>query len=260
MRRDDARSDVYFMGCIFYHMLTGEPPLPETKDRTRRLAKSRFTQVAPIQQLDPTFPSAVALVVNRAMELDPEKRYQTPAAMLGDLTVLYQRLSGEGASDTDSETETDQEHGERPASQIAQAEQRRTVMVVESNAAMQDLLRKGLKKAGFRVLVLSNPRTALDRFRNEATTADCVIFNAQSIGRRALDVFNRFGDDRVIATVPAILLLEDNQRQWKAKAKTAEHRVVLPMPITMKQLRVALTQLIESESQPVKEPEPPAES
>ena len=87
-----------------------------------------------------------------------------------------------------------------------------------------------------------------------------MIFNAQSIGRRALDIFNRFGDDRVIATVPAILLLEDSQRQWKAKAKTAEHRVVLPMPITMKQLRVALTQLIESESQPVKEPEPPAES
>ncbi|GAG25245.1 unnamed protein product, partial [marine sediment metagenome] len=85
MRRDDARSDVYFMGCIFYYMLTGEPPLPEIKDRTRRLAKSRFTQVTPIQEFDPTLSSAVALVVNRAMDLDPEKRYQTPAAMLDDL-------------------------------------------------------------------------------------------------------------------------------------------------------------------------------
>lgn len=258
VRRDDARSDIYFMGCIFYHMLTGEPPLPETKDRSRRLAKSRFTEVTPIQQFDPTLPSAVALVVNRAMDLDPDKRYQTPAAALGDLTALHQRLSGEGGADADAES--DQQRREHLAAQVTQADQRRTVMVVESNADMQDLLRKGLKKAGFRVLVMSNPQIALERFRNEASAADCVVFNAQSIGRRALDVFNRFGDDRVIATVPAILLLEENQRPWKAKAKTAEHRVVLPMPITMKQLRVTLAQLIEPESQPAQESEPPAAS
>jgi len=246
VRRDDTRSDIYFLGCIYYHMLTGVAPLPDIKDRSRRLSKARFVQVTPIQELDPSVPSAVALVVNRTMELDPERRYQTPDAVFGDLAGLHERLSG----DEGGEIETDEEHRKRPAPLLTQTEQRRSVMVVESDLAMQDLFRNGLKKAGFRVLVISDPQTALDRFRQEASAADCVIFNAQHLGRRALDSFNRFGDDRIIQTVPAILLLEDNQRQWKTKANTADHRVVLPMPITLKQLRTALAKLVEPEAPP----------
>ena len=33
VRKDDSRSDIYFMGCMFYHMLTGQAPLTETRDR-----------------------------------------------------------------------------------------------------------------------------------------------------------------------------------------------------------------------------------
>ena len=45
VRKDDPRSDIYFLGCIFYHMLTGKPPIYETKDRIQRLSKSRFEDV-----------------------------------------------------------------------------------------------------------------------------------------------------------------------------------------------------------------------
>ena len=30
VRKDDARSDIYFIGCIYYHMLSGLPALVET--------------------------------------------------------------------------------------------------------------------------------------------------------------------------------------------------------------------------------------
>jgi serine/threonine-protein kinase len=256
VRKDDPRSDIYFMGCMFYHMLVGEPPLPEVKDRGRRLAKSRFTQVIPILERDPSLPSGVALIVSKAMSLDPEKRYQTPGAMVSDLAILEKRLSGEAAPEP--------EGGKREELAAAQSQARRTVMVVEASPAMQDMLRDGLKKAGFRVLVISNPQTALDRFRQESSAADCVVFNAQSVGRRALDTFNRFGDDRVMQTVPAVLLLDEKQHAWQQKAATADHRVVLPMPITLKTLREAIGRLVEPQAEPKAEsgaePQPPAES
>ena len=45
--------------------------------------------------------------------------------------------------------------------------------------------------------------------------ADCVIFNAQQIGLPALTMFNQLGEDQATESIPAILLLEDNQQAWK---------------------------------------------
>ena len=71
VRKDDTRSDIYFLGCIYYHMLTGQPPLTETRDRLQRLSKQRFLDVVPIRKIEPNVPDSVALVVNKAMMLDP---------------------------------------------------------------------------------------------------------------------------------------------------------------------------------------------
>jgi CheY-like chemotaxis protein len=118
------------------------------------------------------------------------------------------------------------------------------VMVVESNSRMQDLFRDRLKRAGYRVLLTSDPERAVERFRQNAKTADCVVFNAQEVGRSALAAFNVFGEDKKIDSVPAVLLVDESQQHLIEEATTAEHRLVLSMPITMKQLRAALTKLI----------------
>ncbi len=239
VRKDDTRSDVYFAGCMYYHLLTGTPPLMECKDRIQRLSKSRFTDVTPIQKVAPTLPHYVSFVAQKAMSLDPYRRYQTPGEMLTDLELAAHRLV-QDAKEGNGSPESPAEHadaGEEPR-------ERQAIMVVESNTRLQDIFRDGLKKGGYRVLLTSDPQRALERLRKEPHVAQCVLFNAQQLGEAALATFNRLADEEPTQAIPAVLLLDDFQQGWKRRANTANHRVVLSMPITMKQLRATLGQLM----------------
>ena len=237
VRKDDTRSDIYFLGCMYYHMLTGVPPLVETTDRTHRLSKARFLNIRPIQEVDPSVPNNVTMVVNKAMLLDPDRRYQSPGTMLADLHAVSRRLA-EG--DTGEEIER-----EETPTVISQAEGQQSIMVVESNARMQNVFRDGFKRAGYRVLLTSDPQRALDRFSQEdPPPADCVLLNAQELGQSAVLAFNQLAENAKTALLPAILLLDDTQLKWKQGVKMAPHRVVLGMPITMKKLRDVLIMLI----------------
>jgi eukaryotic-like serine/threonine-protein kinase len=242
-KKDDTRSDIYFLGCIYYHMLTGQPPLVETRDRLQRLSKQRFLDVIPIQKVDPSIPGCVTLVVNKAMMLDPNYRYQSPSAMLGDLHLAAKRLAEEPAEGATAADAAVADVSAAPSVTPAALDTGRSVMVVESNAGMQDIFRKGFKRAGYRVLVTADPARAVSRLRQDTSAADCVIFNAQQIGQSALEMFNELAEDNKTQYVPAMLLLDETQHKWQAQARTARHRLVLPMPITMKQLRAALAEL-----------------
>lgn len=241
VRKDDVRSDIYFLGCILYHMLTGRPPLTETRDRLLRLSKQRFLDVVPIQKADRSLPACVTIVVNKAMALDPSLRYQSPLTMYTDLRAVAKRLS---VGDTESEEAGKPAVHRRRPTALAVPDTGRSVMVVESDAQMQDLFRRSFKQAGYRVLVTVDPARAAGRFRQDASVADCVLFNAQQIGKNALKMFNELGEDERTKAVPAVLLLDESQHKWKSQAQTNRHRIVLPMPITMRQLRDALEQLL----------------
>jgi serine/threonine protein kinase len=244
VRKDDTRSDIYFLGCMYYQMLTGVPPLPETTDRTQRLSKTRFLQIVPIQTLDPSIPNNIASAVNKAMALDPDRRYQTPGSMLAELNALYRRLS-EGDTGDEIEPEQEQEPTrEEVVASLPQSGQQQSIMIVESNTQMQDVFRNGFKRAGYRVLVTSDPQRAVDRFDLAPDTADAIVFNAQNIGQSAVAAFNQLAAAPGTARIPAMLLLGENQLDWRREAKSAEHRVVLNMPITMGKLRDHLIRLI----------------
>jgi len=247
VRKDDTRSDIYFLGCIFYNMLTGEPPLSETRDRLQRLSKARFLSVTPIRKAEPSIPDSVALVVNKSMMLDPNRRYQSPGLMKADLEIAVQRMAELPSSAFAASAAN---NAQQPQGRGATSEPQHSVMVVESNAEMQDVFRNGFKRAGYRVLLTSDPSRALGRFRQDAATADCLLLSAQAVGASAVEVFNQMGEDSSTSFVPAILLLGEKQRDWAKKVVADKHRVVLPMPITMKKLRVTLARLIAAGSRP----------
>ncbi|MDY0166309.1 MAG: serine/threonine-protein kinase [Thermoguttaceae bacterium] len=247
VRRDDTRSDIYFAGCIFYHMLTGLPPLSETRDRLQRLSKSRFTNTIPIQRIDPVLPNSVTLVVNKSMMLDPARRYQSPSEMLQDLHVARKRLEDDPSANKNGPLMLAASGNSAAANRGAggaAVEPEHSVMVVESNVETQDVFRSGFRKAGYRVLVTSDPGRAIQRIRQDISTAQCILFNAQELGEAALSGFNQLGEDSKTSSVPAVLLLDQRQHRWQEHALTAEHRVVLPLPVTMKQLRTVLASLV----------------
>ena len=92
-READVRSDIYSLGCTFYHMLTGQPPVPEG---TAAKKLHHHQHVAPVdpRQLNPDIPDEVAAVLARMMAKDPKDRYQRPEHLVQHLIQLAQSLGG----------------------------------------------------------------------------------------------------------------------------------------------------------------------
>ena len=257
VKKNDIRSDIYFAGCILYNMLTGLAPLLETRDRLMRMSISRFQEIKPIQQVAPDLPVNVVSVVNRAMAFAPDDRYQEPGEMLADLKrtkqVLEQDTARLVAAGEDSAGESQAEAGQaadedEPGLPVLEGEGR-TVMFVESNMDMQNLFRAQLKKRGYRVLILNDPVRAVRRFEEQAGVADCVVFSAQELGSQAVAGFNRLGEVESTRDMPAILLVDQRRRELVQGARTAGHRLLLPLPISLKVLRQKLEALLSVRSE-----------
>ncbi|MEM8681132.1 MAG: serine/threonine-protein kinase, partial [Planctomycetota bacterium] len=168
--KDDPRSDIYFAGCMFYHLLSGHPPITESRDRHERSNPQRFKDVIRLREHLPQVNPHVEAVVERAMALDADRRYQKPVDMMVDLQKAIKVLNSEDAD---------------AAGTLANDVQR-TVMLVESNETIQDAIRKGLKKKGHRALVISAPERAMQRLQEAPDTADCVIISTVALGRESV--------------------------------------------------------------------------
>ncbi len=237
VRKDDKRSDIFFAGCMLYQILTGISPMLDTRDRSQRLSVARFREIKPITQHEPDLPSALVSVVNKAMELDPEKRYATPGNFHTDLQLVLRRLEQGDAA-------TDLEAGAGGKRLLEREGEGHSVMIVESNIEMQDALRDLLKRRGYRVLVVGDARRALSRFEVGEPPAECVVFCTTEMGEDALDAFNAFGANESTAKIPAVLFIAEKHQNFAARAATAEHRVLLPMPLKVRQLRAILLKLL----------------
>ncbi len=254
VRKNDPRSDIYFTGCMLYHMLSGKSPLYETRDRIKRLSVGRYRDIKPLGQELPELPNYVIAFVNKAMDLKPERRFQTPGEMLEELNQVVKRVKAgdpgvmvsHGNQSQDSSTDA-MASNDTP---VEREGEDRTVMLVESSVSMQDTIREALKKRGYRVLVFGNPGRALNRFEDHQEAeplADCVIFSAGELGDDAVDAFNALGESDVTRHVPAILLVSRANKEQIRRAKVDHHRILLPMGLKIKHLRAKLVQLLREE-------------
>lgn len=242
VRKDDPRSDLFFWGCCLYHILTGNSPLTETRDRLARLNVTRFREVEHINKVEPEIPLSVASIVHKAMEFDVQQRYQHPSEIIHDIRITLDRLES-GDSNSLAKKSLDDETTLDASVEGAN----KTIMLVESKADFQDLIREKLKKRGYRVLVISDPVRALARFSpDDEPPAHCVLFSTPELGASALDAYNRFAADEHTAQIPAILLVDRKQQYIIRNATPGAKRMMLAMPLKVRELRVALLRLLKS--------------
>ena len=99
--KGDPRSDIYFLGCVFYHMLTGQVPLEdsESKDPLKKMLKRGFTIIKPISEHHHAPAEPLAQIIEKMMKLELKQRYQTMAAVVSDLEDYLVTVDPQAALD-----------------------------------------------------------------------------------------------------------------------------------------------------------------
>lgn len=86
----DARSDLYALGATLHRLLTNTPPVDE-RSRWRAAARGQLDPLRPVHELNPRVPTAVSKVLIQALDLEPEGRPASAAAMHAALREVGSR-------------------------------------------------------------------------------------------------------------------------------------------------------------------------
>ena len=85
--KGDPRSDIFFLGCVFYQMLTGQLPMPEaeSKDLLAKMLKRSFGAIKPLGEQRHAPPEELTRIIEKMMKIDLKARYQTMDEVVADL-------------------------------------------------------------------------------------------------------------------------------------------------------------------------------
>ncbi len=225
VKAGDLRSDIYFLGCVFYEMLTGRPPLDPTRNKLARMARHRFDNVIPISRAEVMAPASLFSLLDSMMAMNPQHRYQTASQLVEAIRSVRREMEGKNSSKTTNLTT-------------------RSVFVAESDERLQDKIREGFKELGYRVFMAADPVRAVDRFRQQPF--DAIVLDGGTTGEDGLLVFERIMKevDRQELTCVGILVLNQEQADWANRVQVRPHVSVMVRPVTLKQLEQKLQEMV----------------
>jgi serine/threonine protein kinase len=230
VKEGDVRSDIYFLGCVFYEMLTGRSPLVMTRARQLRMQKTRFEEVRPISRDEISAPPSVFLLVETMMALNPSQRYQTLSQLLDAIRSARRDVDGAVAAAKGTTTEA-------PTKQ-------RTVYVVERDDRLMNTMRDRFKQLGYKVLITLDPSRALERFRQQPY--DALVIDAGTTAFEGRTAFERVlaEADRRDLPFAGVLLLSEEQADWRQELPEHRRAAVLMLPANVKQIHQKLEALL----------------
>jgi serine/threonine protein kinase len=89
----DIRADIYSLGCVLYHCITGQPPFPDSNIMSQ-MVRHAMEPPRPLREFVPEIPPMLQAVMDTLLAKQPDQRYATPAAADAALQPL---LSTRGA-------------------------------------------------------------------------------------------------------------------------------------------------------------------
>lgn len=101
-RNASVRSDIYSVGCVLYHLVTGQPPFPDTSVISQMIRHATET-ARPLKDFVPTAPDALQQAVSRMMAKDPAQRFATAERAARALRPLLTK----GGEDADADPASD---------------------------------------------------------------------------------------------------------------------------------------------------------
>ena len=223
---NDPRSDLFFLGTIYYELLTGKHPYPPTKSKDERRQFSRYRDIQPIQEVDPSLPLAVTKIVDKLVSISPSERYQTPSAVATDLRAVLLSLAPATSNDDSVVVPIPKQFSP-------------TVLCVEDRVRQQDSLREYFSKHGYRVLLLRDFDRALTRLRSDPPKG--LVLMGESLGNDAKTLFDKAVTTCRPSGTAVVLVLSKGQSDLKETITDSDvGRVLFEHPVTLRSIRKAL--------------------
>ena len=110
----DAKSDLYSLGVVMYEMLTGRVPFDADTPVSIALKHMQELPEEPIE-VNPSIPTAINQIIMKAMQKDPNARYQSATEMVKDLNNALKNPEGDFVGELENSEYIPEEHENKKA-------------------------------------------------------------------------------------------------------------------------------------------------